>query len=405
MMNAGILGAPPKIEVVTEKRDITVKYDENETEQKRAEVIDNARNTNLAGYLLRKGVPLVRNGRRYKSEVHDSLVFTDNSYFWNSKQDNKNPKEYKGNAIDFLTRHMGFQFNEAVRELTGIDITNGLNAASHLIPEKGINTRAEIKKMTPLNSFSLDNLTLEKDTRRTAAYLNKTRHIDNMVIKKLFDAKYLYQQYVKHADKDNRDIEAHNILFPMYDEKGEVVGAETAGTLSYAGKRFKGVEEGSKYGYGFNIILNLSGLFDRTAPISKLYFFESSIDLISFIELEGKKDNLLSNSPLVSMAGLKKAVFDNMIKNFKCENAEKYICVDNDTAGLNFTALIKDEDPDMKILSPIGENKDWNEQLTGMKTHNTNNLDEWKDKIKTEKGNSALKDIENSKHYEQIEKI
>ena len=92
--------------------------------------------------------------------------------------------------------------------------------------------------------------------RRTAAYLNKTRHIGNTIIKRLFDEGYLYQQHVRYNAKDGRESEAHNIVFPIYDEKQVIVGAETAGTLSYAEKRFKGVEEGSKYGYGYNIMLN-----------------------------------------------------------------------------------------------------------------------------------------------------
>ena len=73
--------------------------DRDITERKRKEIIDEARKTNLAEYLLSKDVPLTRNGKRYKDAKHDSLVFTDNMYYWNKKQE-------IGNTLDYLTRHM-----------------------------------------------------------------------------------------------------------------------------------------------------------------------------------------------------------------------------------------------------------------------------------------------------------
>ena len=64
-----------------------MKNDNNVIEQKREEIIKMARNTNLAEYLLNKGIPLIRNGRRYK----DSLVFTGNMFYWGSAHET----EYK----------------------------------------------------------------------------------------------------------------------------------------------------------------------------------------------------------------------------------------------------------------------------------------------------------------------
>jgi len=58
------------------------------------------------------------------------------------------------------------------------------------------------------------------------------------------------------------------------------------------------------------------------------------------------------------MAGLKQTIFKGMIENFRCEDAEKYLCVDNDSAGLNFIASVKSEYPNVKMLTPIGEHKD-----------------------------------------------
>ena len=105
------------------------------------------------------------------------------------------------------------------------------------------------------------------------------------------------------------------------------------------------------------------------------------------------------------MAGLKQTIFKGMIENFRCEDAEKYLCVDNDSAGLNFIASVKSEYPNVKMLTPIGEHKDQNDQLKDIKTHNTNNLNEWRIKMEAEKGDNISKNIESNKHYEQIEKI
>ena len=85
------------------------------------------------------------------------------------------------------------------------------------------------------------------------------------------------------------------------------------------------------------------------------------------------------------MAGLKKAVFDKMIVYFKCENAEKYLCVDNDAVGQNFTDVIKGEYADARLLLPNNQGKDWNDHLRDIKTRNTANLDVWKNKIETAK--------------------
>jgi transposase-like protein len=61
--------------MTVEKGDIIVENNEKDRdiiERKRKEIIDIARKTNLAEYLLSKGVRLVRNGRRYKDAEHEA---------------------------------------------------------------------------------------------------------------------------------------------------------------------------------------------------------------------------------------------------------------------------------------------------------------------------------------------
>lgn len=234
-----------------------------------AEIVERARKANLAEYLLSRNVPLTKSGQRYRHRDHDSLVFTANAYYWNSRQ------EY-GNAVDYLTRHMGMTFNEAVESLT---------RGTYSPAETCRSDEISVDELT--KSFTLD---LEKDQRRVIAYLNKTRGIDYGIINKLLKNKHLFQERV-----------TNNVLFPIYDELNVCVGAEVTGTLSE--RRFKGLKPNSKYGYGFNLrfpSFNNPNVFNYTL------FFESAIDLLSFVDIKMRRESKrLDRCILTSMSGLK----------------------------------------------------------------------------------------------------
>jgi hypothetical protein len=148
----------------------------------------------------------------------------------------------------------------------------------------------------------------------------------------------------------------------MYDEAHQIIGAETSGTLSNI--RFKGIKEGSKYGYGYNI-----GYADEQGTYSYVLFFESAIDLISFIEIERMKSKTLAGCLLVSLAGVKEnivehtlKVFTNDIKPLQC-----VLCVDNDTAGQSLLKNLKTKNIKLQTCFPDVQYKDWNEQLKSIK--------------------------------------
>jgi len=282
------------------------------------EEIRKARQTDLATYLIQKGEPLQRTGRRYKHKEHDSLVITDNAFYWNSRNQ-------KGNAIDFLMLYYGMDFTGAVEELTGI----------------------EKKSDEPLTqqTFSIADIQLTKNMHRAVAYLNKTRNIDYTIIQDLIKTKHLFQSQ-----------ENNNIVFPIYDEHEEIVGAELCGTLSDI--RFKGVAPNSKYGYGFNVRTG------ETRALQTAFFFESAIDLISYIEL--LKLNLklkhYPNAIFISMAGLKENVIETTLKAFKTIS-KSFLCIDRDIAGDNFINSLKIENRAFKRHIPNKPHKDWNEFL------------------------------------------
>jgi len=145
----------------------------------------------------------------------------------------------------------------------------------------------------------------------------------------------------------------------MRDEKNNAVGAELQGVTK---KRFKGIMKNSKYGYGFNVRFSNS----NDDKYDYVLFFESAIDLISFMDYKQNHQNKsLENCILVSMAGLKKNVVKHMLKVFKSDKV--VLCIDNDEAERKFKDEIEGVGVEFLQRSPDVKYKDWNEQLMVVK--------------------------------------
>lgn len=279
------------------------------------ELIRQARQTNLAEYLLGRGEPLKReHSGRYRHKEHSSLMITENAFYWNSRGE-------KGNAIDFLMLYYGMDFKTALAELTKTD----LSIKKELAPV------AKLEQVPVSSNFSLPEL--NKDMRRTFAYLIKTRLIDSSIVQFLAKEKLLTQ--------DQRG----NAVFPWVNEKGEIVGAELQGTLDKV--RYKGISPGSAYGYAYNVCIG--------SP-KRLCIFESAIDLLSFWSVYKDIQDVL----LVSMAGLKEEVIEGFLKR-STSPLETFLCVDDDEAGKTFIKAVQAKINAQELLSPKG--KDWNEYL------------------------------------------
>ena len=287
-----------------------------------AALVRKARQADLAQYLLSVGVPLVRAGGRHVHKAHDSLVIKGNMYYWNSRG-------CRGNSLDFLMRHMGMEFRCAVSALTGF---------------------------VPVAS-SIDNAAVKKDYgvapnfRHLFAYLIKTRGISAKLVQSLVSKKLLVQE-----------SGTANAVFKMVDENGDEVGAELNGTLS--GRRFKGVRAGSKHGYGFNLRIDAK-------PARYILFFESAVDLLSFVDLKtGFCGKTLAGCLLVSMCGLKPGVVSHMSGIF---GGQPILCPDNDGAGERFLAacahVVLPCGSSVKAgrLRPEAGHKDWNDWLKAVK--------------------------------------
>lgn len=288
------------------------------------EVIQTARQASLVAFLLDAGEHLIKEGNRYKHAKHDSLVFKDNMFYWNSKGD-------KGNGLDYLTRHMGYSFTSAVAMLA----ISGKYQPAQNIPEA-----YEPKEKA-------------KNYSRVFAYLTKTRAISPDIVNECIKRKLLYQ-----ASGSN------NAAFVILDENKQAVGEELQGTLS--SKSFKGLSKGTKYGYGFNIL-------PKGDTANYLLFFESVVDLLSFWTLGNIGGKPLTGCMLVSMAGLKQNIIKHMTSVF---GGKIVLCVDNDDAGNTFVEQCRISGLEYIVKRPTWETtksdgevislpkfKDWNDEL------------------------------------------
>ena len=150
------------------------------------------------------------------------------------------------------------------------------------------------------------------------AYLTEQRGLSRLLVDQIIIDRYLFQE-----------AKTNNIIFPIY-ENHQNVGAEVVGTMP--DKRFKGIKTGSKYSCGYNLTFG-----DETAYA---LFFESAIDLLSFIELSRTRGKDLQGCRLTSMMGLKPNIVAHTMQGL--EGAQPYLCVDNDEAGQSFIEAMDD---------------------------------------------------------------
>ena len=272
-----------------------------------------ARQADLAAYLIARGEPLKPSGARYKHAEHDSLVFTGNAYYWNAQNEH-------GNAIDFLQRFYKMSFRDAVAELTS-----------------GAATSIALPPIEP-KRFDFADIELAPNMERVILYLNKTRGLSVELIAELIRRRQLFQE-----------AQTNNALFPIYDG-GAIVGAEIVGTMP--DKRFKGIKNGSKYGCGYNLSFGDKAAF--------ALFFESSIDLLSFVDLARIRGKDLKGCRLTSMMGLKQNIIDRTMQELP--EARPFLCVDNDEAGQNFIKAVG-----LPTRLPHSDFKDWNDWLRAMR--------------------------------------
>ena len=287
---------------------------------------------NLPQFLMAHGFDLKRVGKEYVWKDHDSLHIKDNGPgergVWHRFSTDEG-----GDNIGFLREFMGMGFVEAVEALTGEHIDRTYTP-SRTYESKPVQ-RTAVQNAPELSLVEADN------ARRVFAYLCKTRGLDYDMVSALVRGKSIAQEE-----------KTGNVLFKYYDTDGKVIGAEKVGTSTE--HKFKGIATGSASGHGFEVVRGKG---------EKAFFFESAIDMLSYLQMHGKE---LDNCLLVSMMGVKpNIVLDTMLRhNIAPENV--FLCSDNDTAGNDFAQRLQEQYPDMKRIVTPDTYKDWNDMLRGI---------------------------------------
>lgn len=256
----------------------------------------------------------------------------------------------KGNSVDFLTRYLGYQLDEAVFALCGEG-----NPCSCPMP---IRQNPKIEKLPPQFPDPI-----QTTYKQLYAYL-LSRGISTDTIQMLIDWKILYQ------DTHN------NIIFANKERNW----GERRGTNTYAEARcihrnecpnFKKAEhgwcscmktcEGYKKDAFRGMIANSKAdgfwwfqVGDNRSD--KVYICEASIDAISLYELH-RLDGIKENAVYVSIGGTAKQPAIDRLKKKK----KVILAVDNDDAG----EKCRKRNADLESIIP--QRKDWNEDLQARK--------------------------------------
>lgn len=280
---------------------------------------------NLPQFLMSHGFDLKKVGKEYVWKEHDSLHIKDNGPGergqWFRFSENKG-----GDNIGLLREYMDMSFIDAVEALTG-ELIDRTYTPSRTYESKPVQQTARELSLAEADNY-----------RRVFAYLCKTRRLDYDMLSALVKKGTISQEE-----------KTGNVLFKYYDDQGKIIGAEKVGTSTE--QKFKGIAKGSAGGHGFEVVHGTG---------EKAFFFESAIDMLSYLQMHNKK---LDNCRLVSMMGVKpNIVLDTMLRhNIAPENV--FLCSDNDTAGNEFARRLQEQYPDMKRIVTPDTYKDWNDML------------------------------------------
>ena len=251
----------------------------------------------------------------------------------------RNSQEIGGNAIDFLVDYYGLSPNEAIKKL--------LQDTGYTVNKKnGVKEKNKITRPGAPGRFDFNDIAIACDQRRVIAYLVKSRGIPPDIVLAEIQKGQLFQE-----------SQTGNAIFVMINEAGVIVGAEVVGTLNFENARFKGLKAGSVSGYGYTVGQKKNPRF--------ILYFESAVDLLSFIIITRVRAKPLTACLLVSMAGLKFGVIHKSLKVFGNQYATPVLCVDNDEAGNRFIDHCLFQYPSAIIKQPDKNYKDWNDQLRG----------------------------------------
>jgi len=339
---------------------------ESEDEQMKKDdfqiLVQQAREKNILDYFQESGYSIEKKSSNYYVTEIAGLCLKPESNQWYYHYENIGRTN---NSIDCLTKVLNMDFNQAVYELTGKDLSHF--KAEELPKKQQPQYTAPPTKIALPEKKELVMPEQSDNMRRLFAYFCKSRHIPAKIVEELVHAKLLYQTeneataVIKGVEKTFKNA---NAVFIHKDDKGEIIGGEVQGLNTF--KRFKGVAPGTGESV-FKFVPNPSA----DGKIKRAYLFESAIDLMSFYSFCKKEK--IEGAMLISMAGLKPTV----PKQLRDQGIEIVSCVDNDEAGRKFEAENGFKRPDgVKSLLDNNGFKDWNEMLSFRAEHPNAKLDE-----------------------------
>lgn len=264
------------------------------------------------------GEDVIAHGKNYyKLSRHDSLIIKNDVFYWNSRH-------IGGNAINLMKELYNKNDMEARQMIQTYLKEIGKNFISNTKEEK-------IEKKGT-------NIILKNDFEKVKDYLVNKRGIDLEIVKALYTKKII-------------QIDIHNnILFEIKDLEGKAKGYDVIGTTS---KRYRANTSKS---YGTNFL--------NSSEPQNLYIFEAPIDLISFLEINKKKEIKFEPARFLSLSGLR----EDILQTYLTKEIKKIVaCVDNDVAGTNFYNHLKEKYKSFNIERKLPTNKDWNEDLIELK--------------------------------------
>lgn len=281
-----------------------------------------ANEVNLEEFLRCCGEKLIPSGREKRLASDRSITIRGGEFY--DHADRKG-----GRAIDFVQKHYGLSFPEAVRLLLGGEGGRAYPSAAEKIIE-------------PPKPFVMP--PAHTDMRRVYAYLLKQRGIDREIVNHFARAGTLYE-----------DAKYHNAVFAGKDEHGVFRHAHKRSTNT-TGKVFRINVESSDPRYSFH----------HLGTDGTLLVFEAPIDMLSYISMH--PENWRDHS-YVSCCGTSAIPVMKMLE--RMERPQKVcLCLDNDRAGHEGSLRIAEEATERfgiasDRLCPI--HKDWNDDLIAMR--------------------------------------
>jgi len=308
-------------------------------------------------YARAEGYSLVRRGKYYAMQEHDSFVFAPNGmWFWNSH-------DMKGGAIEFLTQVEHRSLVEAVLTLSGEQKRDQSPRQIHesltspyMLKDKSMEEKKPFELPPKADNF-----------KRLFAYLCGARGLDRGIVQELVHDRKLYEGVAEFKDKATGQIQyLHNAVFVSYDQDGIAQNGFLRGlsTKSY----FKGEIESSNKLFPF--------VMQGYPNSDTVAIFEAPIDAVSQATIE--KLNGQDYRSIDRLAGGGNTPVETYLNYLKQNPNIKnmLICTDNDEAGNVFAEKLKNALHENSFTADGGfhifrkcpaEGKDFNNQLMSIR--------------------------------------